>query len=757
MTSAFRPNLVWHLLLTCLLLGFSPPHEVKAQELACLTIHASEVEALGGWPLDRKWYALAIQNLTEGGAGRIFIDIAFPTADVAHPESDEFFYATLARNPQVYLLNSTLNTTKGDSLAILGQRLLPASRFFLPFSAAFSVEDNRIWLKANVQQSLLRWLLPADFTLQNILFAFPETARTPDFQFLEALNPPIACAGKDIFIFLDYSGVTSYIVNADSRRLISTSELQLYAAQQIRAGKYAVQWPDWTLGGLFLLTLLPLIFQQKTWPQAAWSAVSLCLVGGLLLGLYIGGIYLAKIWYGFALIPVGVLCYEIVNSRFARQLEKWQAALPRLQENGTPAAPSNEVKQLREKLGFYEYLMNQTPPAALANPGHPDILCHPESPLVRILQKAAQVAMAEVPVMIFGESGTGKEQLAKYIHEKSSRAAQPFIALNCASLNENLIESELFGYEAGAFTGALKRKIGRFELADGGTLFLDEIGETTPAFQAKLLRVLQEGSFERVGGVEAVHVAVRIIAATNQNLQEKISAGRFREDLFYRLNGFSLPLPPLRERNHDIEYLFRAFLHETDPGIQLSAAIISWLGLQKWPGNIRELKTATKRAVINAQLKRRKFLLPEDFELQNAVEAAATNEKENLAQQILQALRADGLRHRSISFAAKQVGIHRATATEYWRGWVIRYLNICGFDLPQLCRALAGDAVFENQVQFESRVAQYAASIRSKIEEGLRQNEPENALRYSRFKNLPGEFEPDLLLLIAKIRNENRR
>lgn len=359
--------------------------------------------------------------------------------------------------------------------------------------------------------------------------------------------------------------------------------------------------------------------------------------------------------------------------------------------------------------------------------------------------------------MLFGESGTGKERLAKFIHENSSRAAQPFIAVNCASLNENLIESELFGYEAGAFTGALKRKIGRFELADGGTLFLDEIGETTPAFQAKLLRVLQEGSFERVGGIEAVHVAVRLIAATNQNLQEKIQAGRFREDLFYRLNGFSLPLPPLRERGQDVEYLFRAFLHEADPGIQLSAAIISWLSLQKWPGNIRELKAATKRAVINAQLKRRKFLLPEDFELQNAVEAGAPNEKENLAQQILQALRADGLRHRSISVTAKQLNIHRATATEYWRGWVIRSLNTCDFDVPQLCRALAGDAALENQAQFEPRVAQYVASIRSKIEEGLRQNEPENALRYSRFKNLPGEFEPDLLLLIAKIRNENRR
>ena len=733
--------------------------KLGAQEWVCLGIRASDVEALGGWPLDRKWYALAIQNLSEAGAARIFIDIAFPAADFAHPESDEFFYATLAHNPHVYLLSGVLNATGTDSLHVLGTRTLPAGRFFLPFSAIFTIENSKILLKAEVQHSLLRYLLPADFALKNFVVSFPQSAPLLDSSFLAAVKDRLDCAGKDVFIFLDYPGITSYLVNENTRDLISTSELQLYVARQIRAGNYAVKWPDWQLAGLFFCALLPLIFYRKTSPQAVWAGASLALVFAVVLGLHHFGVHLARVWYGVALVPMGILCYEGVNRGLARKFEKWQhadRAAAHAHENILTAGTSVEIKQLREKLGFYEYLLNQTPPVALEYQGNADILYHPASPLVQILQKAESIAASDIAVMIFGESGTGKEQLAKYLHAKSPRAGGEFIAVNCASFNENLIESELFGYEAGAFTGALRRKMGRFELAHGGTLFLDEIGETAGSFQAKLLRVLQEGSFERVGGVEPVRISVRVIAATNQNLQEAIQAGRFREDLFYRLNGFSLHLPPLRERKDDIEYLFRAFLYDAGPEIQLSEAIISWLRLQRWPGNIRELKTATQRAVLNAQLKRRKFLLPEDFELQEAVATGSAEGKENLAQRILQALRDDGFRHRSIAGAAQRLGLHRATVTEYLRGWVMRYLHVYNFDLSQICRALAGEAALVDEEQFKARIEQYAASVQSRIAEGLRQNETDNTLRHARFKSLPQEFEPDLQVLITKIKNAAR-
>jgi len=215
----------------------------------------------------------------------------------------------------------------------------------------------------------------------------------------------------------------------------------------------------------------------------------------------------------------------------------------------------------------------------------------------------AQVAKSNTTVMIRGESGTGKELVAHAIHYGSPRAKKPFIKVNCAAIPETLIESELFGHEKGAFTGAIARKPGKFELADGGTLFLDEIGDVNPATQVKLLRVLQEKEFERVGGWETQKVNVRVIAATNRNLEECMAAGSFREDLYYRLNVFPIYMPPLRERKTDILLLAEHFLGkyaaENDKQIRrITTPAIDMLVSYHWPGNVRELENCLERAVL---------------------------------------------------------------------------------------------------------------------------------------------------------------
>jgi len=213
-----------------------------------------------------------------------------------------------------------------------------------------------------------------------------------------------------------------------------------------------------------------------------------------------------------------------------------------------------------------------------------------------------QVARSNATVLITGETGTGKELIARAIHHQSLRKAKLFVKLNCAALAEGVLESELFGHERGAFTDAYNQKRGRFEVADGGTLFLDEIGDISPAIQVKLLRVLQEGEFERVGGEETIRVDVRIIAATNQNLSEAIKEKRFREDLFYRLNVVSLDVPPLRERKEDIPLLARHFLKKyrtsRRPIEDISEAALDYLTSYDWPGNVRELENAIERAVV---------------------------------------------------------------------------------------------------------------------------------------------------------------
>lgn len=221
----------------------------------------------------------------------------------------------------------------------------------------------------------------------------------------------------------------------------------------------------------------------------------------------------------------------------------------------------------------------------------------------KILQKIEQVASTDATVLIMGESGTGKELLARAIHNISNRSKKPLIKINCATLPANLIESELFGHERGAFTGAMERKVGRFELADGGTIFLDEIGELPIELQAKLLRVLQEGEFERLGNPKTMKVNVRVIAATNRNLEEAITKKEFREDLFYRLNVFPIISPPLRDRKEDIPLLVKHFInkYEGKMGKQINsvpAKVIDALMLYDWPGNIRELENLVERALI---------------------------------------------------------------------------------------------------------------------------------------------------------------
>ncbi len=226
-------------------------------------------------------------------------------------------------------------------------------------------------------------------------------------------------------------------------------------------------------------------------------------------------------------------------------------------------------------------------------------------PMQRIFEVVDQVAPSRATVLISGESGTGKELVANAIHQRSPRAAGPFIKLHCAALAESLLESELFGHERGSFTGAMARKDGRFSLADGGTLFLDEIGEISPTIQVKLLRFLQEHEFERVGGTQTLRVDVRVIAATNRNLTEEIARGRFREDLYYRLNVVALEMPPLRDRRTDIPALAKFFVdrYAKENGKTIdgfSPETLELLCAYDWPGNVRELENAIERAVVLA-------------------------------------------------------------------------------------------------------------------------------------------------------------
>ncbi|MBN2058308.1 MAG: sigma 54-interacting transcriptional regulator [Candidatus Saganbacteria bacterium] len=241
-----------------------------------------------------------------------------------------------------------------------------------------------------------------------------------------------------------------------------------------------------------------------------------------------------------------------------------------------------------------------------------------------VLEAARQVAPSQATVLILGESGTGKELVASAIHYASPRSDKPFIKVACAALPESLLESELFGYERGAFTGAAERKSGRFELADGGTLFLDEIGDLLPATQVKLLRVLQEKEFERLGGNRTIKIDVRIICATNRDLKKMVKEGRFRDDLYYRINVFPVQLPPLRQRREDIPLLVAHFTHkynkENSKRISgINRAALDIIMAYDWPGNVRELENVIEHAVVLCQ---KELISPRDLPANLSQQAA---------------------------------------------------------------------------------------------------------------------------------------
>ncbi|MGH7494368.1 MAG: sigma-54-dependent transcriptional regulator [bacterium] len=288
-----------------------------------------------------------------------------------------------------------------------------------------------------------------------------------------------------------------------------------------------------------------------------------------------------------------------------------------------------------------------------------------------VFRSLEKVVNSSVTVLIYGESGTGKELIARAIHyHNTQRSNKPFVAVNCSALPESLLESELFGHEKGAFTGATGRRVGKFEVGDGGSIFLDEIGLMTPATQAKMLRILQEREFERVGSNELIKVDVRVISATNKDLEEAVRNGEFREDLFYRISVFPIKLPPLRERREDIPLLAAHFVEkcarqENKPVEGISSDALELLMAYNWPGNVRELENAIERAVV---LSTGPEITPKD--LPNTVRAIGEKkiyESDNTLSSWIEKLEEEALRNAllenggNISQTAKKLGIGRAT------------------------------------------------------------------------------------------------
>ncbi len=354
-----------------------------------------------------------------------------------------------------------------------------------------------------------------------------------------------------------------------------------------------------------------------------------------------------------------------------------------------------------------------------------------------VIETIKKVSNGNANILILGESGTGKELVAKAIHNQSERSKSNFVAVNCGALSDTLLESELFGHVKGAFTGAVADKIGRFEAANKGTIFLDEIAETSENFQIKLLRVIQTGDFEKVGSSKTFHTDVRIVAATNRQLESFVKEKKFREDLYYRLNVIKIELPPLRERKEDIEILARKFLSRESGDFKLSEAVLEALLRYEWKGNVRELEAVIKRSVIFAKSVERNLI-----QLSDLPDEIVKDSKFNFDDIVIESLRNKKFSRSSIIETANELGnISRTVISENFRGYSLKIYVENDFDIEKSVELISLSDEKEVKDRVRNKLQTFLSNIETDLKELQLTDFDEVKIKFtSKYKNLPHKF-----------------
>ncbi len=387
------------------------------------------------------------------------------------------------------------------------------------------------------------------------------------------------------------------------------------------------------------------------------------------------------------------------------------------------------------------------------NHEHEGIIFSKNSKMEEVVNFAKKIAPTNATVLLSGESGTGKELIAKVIHNLSERNKKKFIAINCGAVPETLLESELFGHEEGAFTGAGKMRKGYFETADNGTIFLDEITETNELFQTKLLRVLQSGEFNRVGGNDTVKVDVRIVAASNKNIEELVKNGKFREDLYYRLNVIKIMLPPLRTRKNDIPALIDYFLKkEKADHLSISKSVMEAFFNYNWPGNVRQLENVIKRSAILTKVENNNLIKIKNLPVEIIT---SLKNKFDVEGQIIVKLREKGFSHSAITETANELGgLHRSTVSEYLRGVCFREYCNHDFDSQRAAYNIAGSEDVMITERVKNKIEEYINNLLKNIEQDVPLSQLNEKLNY-KFKKLPNRYHVFLQKIVAHNYNSN--
>jgi transcriptional regulator with GAF, ATPase, and Fis domain len=690
-------------------------------------------------------------------------------------------FSNLGSVPVIYSVPIIVNTSEGDRYSFAAELYNISKNMALSLKDRINQNQDKGFSKAREQNGFIHLNYP-DFDTLPLQYSFVNL-----LQIFRTEPDSIRMNGKIAVVLNNITGVTQ-IKSIPLQENIPASYIHIAALNNLLLQNWLNIAP-WSLTWLLIFffgIVFPLEWPMQRRERKNWlilfiwaTYVIIALICCILLQLVLPLIYplialilgfmVAKVTQSQLLQSESEFQKNALNSQLDKkenQLEATRAQLKDLHdylEQESEISEKNRQKVLQQKeaiavlekeisdLRAYSRPIKKSKDFEVAG-----IVYAKTSPMQKVMDLVLKVSSDDIAVLISGETGTGKELIAQTIHGQSKRQKEPFIAINCGALAETLLESELFGHEKGSFTGATALRKGRFELADGGTVFLDEVTETSAAFQSRLLRILQESTFERVGGQKELKTDIRIIAATNKDIQKLIEQDKFRTDLFYRLNGFPITVPPLRERSDDIALLANHFIkkHGYDNITGLSSQAMQILINYTWPGNVRELENCVRRAAILARSEESTLIqesdLPQDIRGPKSDEQLQIVHKP-LEDQILELIRSFKFSRSSIVQTANLLGNRdRGTITEYFRGICFQHLVEAGYDLDAAVTNMAGSADKVSCDNLKKKISSYLSNLEEYTGLPPQAGNPTNQ-QAPPFRGLPAKFDTYLDQILANL------
>lgn len=747
-----------------------------------IEINSSDIKNLSGWPLKRSYYALLIENLTRLNVQKIGIEV-FLTKNLS---TQNIYNRVLVNSLRKH--NNIVLASIGDKLVNEGDRWISSNIDFpfvkdsvqnlktghINFIENYNVVIPAQIVKDSIKEYSFAELLVGEnnFDDLNINFTsswdfFNKYSLLQFFNLVENNSKELNDFSNKIILVGVTDPLISKSIDTKFDENIPGLALHAFAVDNLinRRG-LNIEYFDLSTFILLLLAILLSIY--------AFDRIKLLL--SVLLGFIIityifwsadfiqfnysaflipyGFLFIGSILFAFIKEQKGRMVSEKISTDLERELRNKEQQLIDLSKqlkNNTASdelnKKINELKTEIEDLRREEAEDNQEFQDSLEEYNFEGIIYRSKK-MQNVVNLIKKVAPENAAVLIQGESGSGKELVANAIHNLSKRNNNSIVVVNCAALPETLLESELFGHVKGAFTDAKNDKIGRFEEADHSTLFLDEIGETTENFQVKLLRVLQSGDYQKVGSSQTQHSDVRIIAATNKDLQEMVKEKKFREDLFYRLNVINIDLPPLNERREDIEILAKYFAGKENIEMKISKAVMKKLVENEWKGNIRELESVIKRAVIFAGSEGRRMI-----KLHDLPKELSKVDKNDLETMILELLREKEFSRSSINETAKELGdMNRTIISENFRGICFKHYVDLDFDFDKCVKFISNSELDEINTKVSSKLNIYLSNLENDLKDHKKKSLDEIKIIFaSKYKNLPQKFHEYLDKIILHI------